>query len=93
MDRISALRNIEDALSAYERGETQLPELEREVRGILRTYATTFDEESVAYRARGDPAVDGLVVVASSPAAARERIEALVETPDSFEVEPVDPSA
>lgn len=93
MDRISALRNIEDALSAYERGETQLPELEREVRGILRTYATTFDEESMAYRARGEQSVDGLVVVASSPTAARERIEGLIEDPGSFDVEPIDPSA
>ena len=29
MDRISALRNVEEALAAFEAGETTLPELER----------------------------------------------------------------
>ncbi|MFC7141025.1 hypothetical protein ACFQMA_14465 [Halosimplex aquaticum] len=52
MDRISALRNVEDALGEFEDGEIDLAELEREVRGTLRTYATEFDGELAAYRAR-----------------------------------------
>ncbi|WP_459193587.1 DUF7854 family protein [Halosimplex sp. J119] len=51
MDRISALRNVEDALGDFEDGEIDLAELEREVRGTLRTYATEFDGELAAYRA------------------------------------------
>jgi hypothetical protein len=88
MDRISTLRNIEDALARYEDGELQLPELEREVRGVLRTYATDF-EDATAYRARGNPSADGLVVVADSRASAREQIEGLVDAA-AFEVEPVE---
>jgi hypothetical protein len=88
MDRISTLRNIEDALARYEDDELQLPELEREVRGVLRTYATDF-EDATAYRARGDPNADGLVVVADSRTEAREQIEGLVDDA-AFEVEPVD---
>jgi hypothetical protein len=89
MDRISALRNIEEALAAYEAGEYTLPELEREVRGVLRTYATAFGEGS-AWRARGDEAVDGLVVIAGSRSAARERVAARADGPVTFEVERVD---
>lgn len=89
MDRIAALRNIEDALTAYEAGEQTLPELEAEVRGILRTYATEFDEGKRAYRARGDPSADGLVVVAASASEAREQVESLLPEPaeTSFEME------
>ena len=92
MDRISALRNIEEALTAYENDELALPELEAEVRGVLRTYATTFDEGTTAYRATGDPAADGLVVVAASRTEAREQIEELLPDPAGtrFEVEPVE---
>jgi hypothetical protein len=89
MDRISALRNVEDALAAFENDECTLPELEREVRGVLRTYATEFDDRQ-AYRASGPDRVDGLVVVAESRQAARERIEGLLSDPPAFEVEPVD---
>ena len=89
MDRISALRNVEDALSRYEDGEVTLPELEREVRGTLRTYATDF-EDARAYRASGDRRVDGLVVVAISRTEAREQIEDLVDEAVSFDVEPVE---
>ncbi|MDY6765739.1 MAG: hypothetical protein SVW77_00060 [Candidatus Nanohaloarchaea archaeon] len=39
MDRISALRNVEDALSAFEAGECTLADLERQVRGVLQTVA------------------------------------------------------
>jgi len=89
MDRISALRNIEDALSAFEAGESTLAELEGDVRGILRTYATELDGEVAAFRATGGSA-DGLVVVAESRAGARERIDDLVSTPGSFGVEPLE---
>jgi len=85
MDRIATLRRIEEALTEYEDGELALPELEREVRGVLRTYATEFADAS-AYRAGGNASVEGLVVVADSPTAARERIEELVPDPGSFEV-------
>jgi hypothetical protein len=90
MDRISALRNIEDALAAFEGDESSLPELEREVRGILRTYATEFDEETRAYRVRGNERVAGLVVVARSEQAARERVRDLVSDPPEFTVEPAE---
>lgn len=90
MDRISTLRNIEDALTRYEEDDLALPELEREVRGILRTYATEFQPESRAYRARGDSSVDGLVVVATSRPEARENVESLVSEAGEFEVEPLE---
>jgi hypothetical protein len=90
MDRISALRSIEESLTAYEEGDLSLPDLEREIRGILRTYATSFDEDAAAYRARGGKRVDGLVVVASSPREARERVAALVDDPGPVEVERVE---
>ena len=83
MDRISALRNVEEALAAFEADELTLPELEREVRGVVRTYATDFDDRR-AWRASGAPAVEGLVVLAGSRAAARDRVLALVESqPDA----------
>lgn len=87
MDRISALRNVEEALADYEAGEASLADLERRVRTVLRTYATEFDagEDLAAYRAAGDPPADGLVVVADSPAAARERVRRLVESDAALE--------
>lgn len=85
MDRISTLRNIEEALAEFESGELTLPELEMEVRGILRTYATDFDEQLSAYRASGDAPADGLVVVAESRTKAREQIDSLLgESPGSI---------
>ena len=97
MDRISALRNIEDALGEFEDGEVDLATLERDVRGILRTYATEFDGELSAYRAVGSDAAtdidadaDGVVVLASSAREARERVRDLVADPGRFEVEPVE---
>ena len=91
MDRIATLRTIEEALTAYEDGELSLPELEQEVRGTLRTYATEFADAS-AYRARGEDSVNGLVVVAASRTEARDRITALVDDPNpgSFDLERVD---
>jgi hypothetical protein len=85
MDRISALRNVEDALAAFENGECDLHELERQVRGTLRTYATEFDGDLAAYRASGDGPADGLVVMAPSTEVARERVGRLVETDDGTE--------
>ena len=90
MDRISALRNIEDALATYERGETDLASLEREVRGVLRTFATEFEEDLAAYRASGDDRVDGLVVVAASRREARDRVRDLVDGDVDPTVERVD---
>jgi hypothetical protein len=78
MDRISALRNIEDALAAFEDGDVSLQDLERRVQGTLRTYATDFEGELAAYRASGESRVDGMIVVATSERAARERIAGLL---------------
>lgn len=92
MDRISAIRNVEEALAAFEAGECDLAELERRVRATLRTYATEFEGELRAYRTTGDDAVDGLVVMAGSRREARERVLALVNSDESdlrFEVEPI----
>jgi hypothetical protein len=84
MDRISALRNVEDALREFEAGEVDLAATERQVLAVLRTYATEFEGESgdlAAYRATGDDAVDGVVVVAESPTDAEARVrELLAET-------------
>ena len=89
MDRISALRNVEDALARFEDGECSLADLERDVRGVLRTYATDFDGELRAFEAAGGSA-EGLVVLASSRPEARERVESLVDDAGSFEVAPVE---
>jgi hypothetical protein len=85
MDRISALRNVEDALRAFESGEIDLAGTERRVATVLRTYATEFEDETrTVYRATGDEAVANTVVVAETRAAARERVRALAdEEPDS----------
>lgn len=97
MDRISALRNVEEALRAFEDGEADLAETERRVGTVLRTYATEFeDDRRRAYRARGGE-VDGTVVVASSKSDARDRILALHDldaavdagTDPDFHVEPI----
>ncbi|QLH80581.1 hypothetical protein [Halosimplex pelagicum] len=101
MDRISALRNVEDALRRFEDGEVDLSELEREVRGTLRTYATEFEGDLAAYRVEsaeeagsgsenGNPAVDGTVVLAGSKQGARERVRELVDRPGPFAVERFD---
>lgn len=92
MDRIAALRTVEDALSAFEAGEIDLDGLESRVTGTLRTYATEFEDgKRRAYKATGDPSVEGVIVVAEDPAAAREQIEALVEADrPALEIEPAD---
>ena len=94
MDRISALRNVEDALADFEDGDASLEDVEDRVLGVLRTYATEFDGDedgATAYRARGDPAVAGTVVVAPDAETARERVAARVEgrVPE-FDVEDAD---
>jgi len=90
MDRISALRNVEEALAAFEAGETDLAGLEREVRGVVRTYATEFEGELAPYRATGEGAADGVVVLAPDRTAARERVRDLVASPGEFEVAAVE---
>ncbi|MFC6974971.1 hypothetical protein ACFQL1_10230 [Halomicroarcula sp. GCM10025709] len=90
MDRISALRNVEEALATFEDGDCSLADLEREVRGVLRTYATDFEGELRAYRADGDGPADGLVVLATDRPTARDRIRSLVGEPGPFEVTPVE---
>ncbi|GGL28826.1 hypothetical protein GCM10009037_10590 [Halarchaeum grantii] len=82
MDRISALRNVEETLAALESGETDLASAEERVSAILRTYATTYDGDLAAWRASGDPPADGLVVLAASEREARERVRDLVGDPD-----------
>lgn len=80
MDRISALRNIEDALREFEDGDTDLETTEQRTVTVLRTYATEFaDDPRAAYQASGDDAVDGLVVVATSKPEAASRIRALLD--------------
>jgi hypothetical protein len=96
MDRISAVRNVEDALRSFEDGDADLAATERRVATVLRTYATEFDGDDDVFRAVGEEPVDGRVVVAPSEPAARERVLAAVgmapedgdDAPD-FDVEPV----
>jgi len=90
MDRISAIRNVEEALRAFEDGEADLVATEERVLATLRTYATEFDDEAglAAYVGQGDAAVEDVVVVASSRAEARERIvDHAADAPTAFEVE------
>lgn len=75
MDRIAALRRIEDALADLEAGESDLEECERTVRAAVRTFATEFDGELAAYRAG-----DGTVVVAASESEARDRVRELTDS-------------
>lgn len=74
MDRIAALRQIEDALADFEAGEVALEECERRVRATVRTFATEFDGELAAYRSE-----DGVVVVAGSEREARARLRELTD--------------
>lgn len=81
MDRISALRNVESALRAFEDGEVSFAALEDRVQGVLRTYVSSFEGEGVApYRVVDGPeAAVGVVVVASDAVAARERVRELTD--------------
>ena len=91
MDRISALRNIEEALRDFEAGESDLEATEQRVAAVLRTYATDFeadDDGLRAYRASGSGRADGLVVVAESEPAAHERVADLLgEAPPALDVD------
>ena len=88
MDRISALRNVEDALRAFESGEADLAGTEQRVATILRTYATDFDGTDDVFRAVGDAPADGVVVVAPSRPAAEERVLAAIGDGETDEVQP-----
>ena len=89
MDRISALRNVEEALREYENGACDLATLERRVRGTVRTYATAFDADGTApYRVTD--AEQEVVVVAGDPAAARERAVRLGDLTGELTVERLD---
>jgi hypothetical protein len=79
MDRISAIRNVEDALRAFESGDADLADTERRVAAVIRTYATEFDGDDDVFRAVGEEPVDGTIVVAPSAPAARERVLALTD--------------
>ncbi len=74
MDRISAMRNVEDALRAFEDGDADLAATEQRVATVLRTYASEFEGDDDVFRAVGEEPVDGTVVVAASKPAARERV-------------------
>lgn len=74
MDRIATLRRIEEALSDFEAGKTDLEECERRIRAAVRTFATEFDGDLSAYRSEG-----GTVVLATSEREARDRIESLTD--------------
>jgi predicted ATP-dependent protease len=90
MDRISTIRNVEQALQSFEEGEADLATTEERVLAALRTYATDFDDETdrAAYVGQGADAVDGVVVIASSRAEARERVrDHASDPPATFEVE------
>lgn len=101
MDRISALRNVEDALASFEDGDCDLTDLERRVQTILRTYVSEFDvgESLAVYRVTptdggGDPpadeASDALVLVAAGPNEARAQARELAaDLPESLSVERV----
>ena len=83
MDRISAIRNVEDALRAFEDGEADLADTERRVAAVLRTYATEFEGDDDVFRAVGEEPVDGRIVVAPSTPAARERVLAVATAADA----------
>lgn len=87
MDRIGALRSIEEALSEFEAGEADLAETEARVLAVLRTYATEFAADGVAaYRASaGD---ETTVLVADGPGTARQRAaDRLDASPEDVAVE------
>lgn len=91
MDRISALRQVEEALAAFEAGEADLAEVEGRLRGVLRTYATEFEGDLGAYRATGDDRAEGMVVLATGEQQARDRVRSLVDASGvDVAVEPVE---
>lgn len=91
MDHISALRNVEEALRAFEDGEADLATTQRRVQSVLQSYATEFEaDERRPYRAHGDDPADGVVVVAADTETAKTRIKDLVDAENaSFDVDPL----
>lgn len=90
MDRISALRNVEEALADFEAGEVDLDGLEQRVQAVLRTYATDFEGDLAAYRAVGADRAEGVVVLAETERGARERVLDLLDAEElEFDVERV----
>ncbi|KPN29627.1 hypothetical protein SY89_00341 [Halolamina pelagica] len=91
MDHISALRNVEEALRAFEDGDADLATTQRRVQSVLQSYATEFEaEERRPYRAHGDDPADGVVVVAPDPETAKSRVRSLIDADNAtFEVEPL----
>jgi len=91
MDRISALRNVEQALADFEAGEADLAATEERVASVLRTYATDFEGKAGdVYRATGDGRVEGVVVVAGSPDEARATVRDVLDgdvDDEAFDVE------
>lgn len=81
MDRIATLRTVEDALTDFEAGNTDLETCERRVRAAVRTFAADFDGDLGCYRDES-----GTVVVGRSSAEARERLHDITGTrPQSVE--------
>ncbi|MCO8268510.1 hypothetical protein ACOZ4B_12450 [Haloferax prahovense] len=83
MDRISAIRNIEDAIRDLESGDADLASTERRVVTVLRTFATEFEDDAGdgtldAWTAVGDDRAEGLVVLAADEADARTRVRDLL---------------
>lgn len=80
MDRITALRNVETVLAAFETGEIDLGEAQRRTEAILQTFASEFEHpDRQVYRARiGDRE---RVVIADSRPAARQRAADSTDTP------------
>lgn len=91
VDHISALRNIEQALGAFEDGEADLATTQRRVQSVLQSYATEFEaEERRPYRAHGEEPADGVVVVAPDPETAESRVRELTDAETAtFDVEPL----
>ncbi|WP_435334575.1 hypothetical protein [Haloarchaeobius sp. TZWWS8] len=87
MDRISAIRNVEEALGEFERGEVGLAALEQRVQAILRTYVSEFDVPELAVYRVSD-SERSVVVVASGPTEARERTRELwTDAPQALDAE------
>ncbi|MCL9812165.1 hypothetical protein [Natranaeroarchaeum aerophilus] len=80
MDRISAIRNVEDALAAFEDGEVDLETTEERVLATVRTYATDYEGEITAvYRVQPISRREPIIVVAASPDDAVERATSILE--------------
>ncbi|WP_435360168.1 hypothetical protein [Haloarchaeobius sp. DFWS5] len=81
MDRISAIRNVEEVLGAFERGEVGLASMEQQVQAIIRTYVSEFDVADLAVYRVSDSLEEedarSVVVVAAGPTEARERAREL----------------